>query len=408
MASPLLTATRFRVRRRTGAGHADVRRLVTVTLIWSMMAACSGSGSGDPASPASGAPVAATVARDYWPTTGWRTAAPAEHRVDAAALAKVEDQVARFFPEVRSVLVVRGGYLVYERYWHGLDAADGHDVRSVTKSVIGTLIGIAVADRKVSSLEQTVGQLLPDRLPPNADPRMATVTVRQLLAMTSGLAGDPAEEDALFRSPDWVRQILGRRLISEPGARFAYSSAGSHLLSAIVAAATGQSTLAYARTRLFTPLGINTAEAFEPVLAADVDPLALETYQRAAVAWPIDPQGHHFGGAFLRLPARDLAKLGYLYLNGGRWDGNQVIPADYVTAATTLSGPSAGQPTGYGLHWWVAEEGGHHTFRAEGFGGQFIYVVPDLDLVVVMTNDPDKGPNPRSLIMNTIVPAVTN
>jgi CubicO group peptidase (beta-lactamase class C family) len=370
------------------------------------MAACSGPDSGDSASPATGAPVAAKVARDYWPTTGWRTAAPAEQRVDTAALTKVEDQVARFFPEVRSVLVVRGGYLVYERYWQGLDASAGHDVRSVTKSVIGALIGIAVADGKITSLEQTVGQLLAARLPPDADPRMANVTVGQLLAMTSGLAGDPAEEDTLWKSPDWVRQILGRRLISEPGTRFAYSSAGSHLLSAIVATATGQSTLAYARTKLFTPLGINTDGAFEPVLAADIDPLTLETYQRAAVAWPIDPQGHHFGGAFLRLPTRDLAKLGYLYLNGGRWDGNQIIPADYVAAATSLSGPSAGQPTGYGLHWWVADEGGHHTFRAEGFGGQFIYVVPDLDLVVVMTNNPDNGPNPRSLFINTIMPAI--
>jgi CubicO group peptidase (beta-lactamase class C family) len=126
------------------------------------------------------------------------------------------------------------------------------------------------------------------------------------------------------------------------------------------------------------------------------------------VAWPVDPQGYHFGAGFLRLPARDLAKFGYLYLNGGRWDGNQLIPADYVTAATSVSGSSPNLSMGYGWHWWVAVEEGHHTFSARGLGGQFIYVVPDLDLVVVITSDVEtSGVDPKILITRTILPAVT-
>src|SRR6185437_8261704 len=109
--------------------------------------------------------------------------------------------------------------------------------------------------------------------------------------------------------PDWVRYILSMRLDTDPGSQFAYTDQGAHLLSAIVANATGQSTLAYARAKLFGPLGINTKRAFEPVLGGKIDQAKLDAYERASMAWPVDPQGYHYGGAFLRLPARDLAKF---------------------------------------------------------------------------------------------------
>jgi CubicO group peptidase (beta-lactamase class C family) len=218
------------------------------------------------------------VARDYWPTAGWRTASATDQGVDGAALAQLGDQVARGYPQIRSVLVVRHGYLVYERYWHGLDRLDGHDLHSVTKSVIGALVGIAVGEGKIESLDQSLGELLAGQFPERADPRLARVTVLQLLTMTSGLAGDdesvggdPRVEQALWSSPNWVRHILGRRLQTEPGTRFAYSSAGAHLLSAVVAAAAGQSTLAFARAKLFEPLGIRTDAVFDPVLSDHVD-----------------------------------------------------------------------------------------------------------------------------------------
>ena len=169
-----------------------------------------------------------------------------------------------------------------------------------------------------------------------------------------------------------------------------------------------QSTLEFARAKLFGPLGIRTDGALEQVLSDQVDAATLEAYQRASVAWPVDPQGYNYGAAFLRLPARDLAKLGYLYLNGGNWDGQQLIPADYVQAATSPYGSSPNLSMGYGWHWWVAVEGGHRTFSARGDGGQFIYVVPDLDLVTVVTGDPEtSGLDPRIMILRTIVPAVT-
>jgi CubicO group peptidase (beta-lactamase class C family) len=203
---------------------------------------------------------AAPTQRDYWPTAGWRTAAPDQQGMDPAVLDDLDSIVPDSYPQVRSVLVVRHGYLVDERYWQGVDASDGHNSFSVTKSFVSALVGIALRDHHLKGLDQTVEELLADHLPADTDPRLRRVTVRQLLTMTSGLAGDDALlggadgiSDRMAQSRDWVRHILGRRLVSPPGERFAYSSASSHLVSAIVADATGQSTLAFARAELFAP-----------------------------------------------------------------------------------------------------------------------------------------------------------
>ena len=121
------------------------------------------------------------------------------------------------------------------------------------------------------------------------------------------------------------------------------------------------------------------------------------------MAWPVDPLGYHDGARALRLPPPDLAKFGYLYLNGGRWDGNQLIPAALRDAATSPKGSSPNLDNAYGWHWWVDTDGEHRSFVARGRGGQFIYLVPDLDLVTVITSDPEKGGNPGNLITQTIV-----
>jgi CubicO group peptidase (beta-lactamase class C family) len=313
--------------------------------------------------------------------------------------------------------VVRHGYLVYERYWNG-DARTGQEAFSVTKSFTSALVGIALGDHHLKSLDQTVGELLAAHLPPNADPRLAKVTVGQLLTMTSGLACDDlspgCDPDLLFRlyqSRDWVREILGRKLVTRPGATFAYSNAGSHLLSAIVADITGQTTLAFARAKLFAPLGIHTEHAFQPVGVAFPTPAEERASERAKVAWVTDPQGYHSGFAGLQLPARDLAKLGYLYLNGGRWDGVQIVPAGYVRASTQRQShpPRGAAPLdGYGYQWWVTSEHGHPSFVAVGYGGQFIQVIPDLDLVVVITSDAENGrDDAQQLVGEAIVPAAT-
>jgi CubicO group peptidase (beta-lactamase class C family) len=235
--------------------------------------------------------------------------------------------------------------------------------------------------------------------------------------MTAGLegddptiGGDPTVFDAMWASPDWVRHILGRELVRAPGTSFAYSSASSHLLSAIVAESTGRSTLDFARKRLFGPLGIRADAAFEPVLGPDLDHGAIDRFLRSAVAWPVDPQGYSFGGAFLRLSARDLAKLGFLYLNEGSWDGEQVLPADYVRNSTTPQAGSTHAEGEYGWQWWVQPARGHHAYFARGYGGQVLHVVPDLDLVTVVTADLDVliPASTVGLVAQVVVPAVAD
>jgi CubicO group peptidase (beta-lactamase class C family) len=338
--------------------------------------------------------------------------------MDPAVLAAVQGNVSSLHPEVRSVLVVRHGYLVYERYWQGMTASDGDNVYSVTKSVVSALVGIALGEGKLKGLDQPVAALLARHLPKDADPRLARVTLEQLLTMTSGLAGDdpslggdPRVSERQGASRDWVRHILGRRLATNPGTGFAYSSATSQLLSAVVADATGQSTLALARARLFGPLGIHSAKAPEPVFVAHPSQATLKAYQRAPVAWPTDPQGYQLGFSGLKLPSRDLAKFGYLYLNGGRWDGRQVIPAGYVAASTRphSTPPPDGPGESYGYQWWVTSQARHPSFLAHGYGGQLIQVIPDLDLVVVITSDASQNRmDAGDLVGQAVIPAVTD
>jgi CubicO group peptidase (beta-lactamase class C family) len=382
-------------------------RRASLALVCLLLAACSGAAD----APGTTVPTAAPVERDYWPTAGWRTADPKAHGIDPAALAKIDQEATGIYTQIRSVLIVKDGYLVHERYWQGVDAATGQDVRSVTKSVVGALVGIALAEGHIKSLKQTVGELLARHLPAGADPRMRQVTVEQLLTMTAGLAGGVAgrvdDAAAMVNSRDWVAHILGRRLATEPGTAWDYSNASSHLLSAIVADATGRSTLDYARAKLFDPLGIDTDGAYEPVERGVIPQATLERFKRAKVAWVTDPQGYHAGGWGLKLPARDLAKLGFLYLNDGRWAGRQVVPADYVRTTTTMEGSSPSFASGYGQQWWVERTEGHPSFYAFGNGSQYIHVVPDLDLVTVVTGDPEMNRDDGiNLIRQTIVPAV--
>jgi CubicO group peptidase (beta-lactamase class C family) len=179
-------------------------RLVLAALVSFLVAACSGATPPEPSSGPTSQPTVAVV-RDYWPTAGWRTAASKDHGIDTAP---VEDALTSAYAHVRSVLLVCHGYLVYEHYRHGLDETSGHDVRSVTKSVIGALVGIALAEGKIKSLEQTVGEFLSAQLSKDADARVAGATVRQLLTMTSGLPANAANiDEEMWNSPDWVSYI---------------------------------------------------------------------------------------------------------------------------------------------------------------------------------------------------------
>lgn len=319
---------------------------------------------------------------DYWPTDGWREADPAELAVDPAMLADVDARTVGEVPALSALLAVRGGYLVFERFYNGYDGDTPINVRSVTKSVTGALTGIARREGLLTGLEQTVGEIIPERIPAGADPRVADVTLWQWLTMTSGLQWDAATDwPRLTAAPDWVTLTLGLPVVGIPGETFVYNTGGSHVLGVMVAKAAGVPLERYAEAKLFRPLGIAPGD------------------------WMRSPQGEVSAGSGLEMTPRDMLKLGFLYLHGGEWDGATIIEPAYAAAATTWQ--SAGDATGgwaaYGYQWWVtATNAGYPAYFALGYGGQHIFVVPALDLVVVAAIerrvDPAELRTPRYLI----------
>lgn len=316
----------------------------------------------------SDSPTRPATDRRYWPTDGWRTASPEDQGLDSARLIAARDHLSAHVPHMDSLLVVRGGYLVFEFYDRG-ETRTLRNLKSVTKSVTSALIGIALATGDLDSIDEPIGYLLPETFATVDDRRKRDITVRDLLTMRSGLdwAEYGADSAQMTASPNWVQYVLDHPLIHAPGTAFNYSTGDTQLLAAVLNKQTEMSALDYADLYLFGPLGIT---------------------QRT---WPADPQGINVGGAELALTARAMAKFGYLYLNRGVWDGAQIIPAAWIDeshAYHTLFDPASGNECdtlGYGFLWWLRPQGDAESAIAVGFGGQFVYVIPALDLVVVMT-----------------------
>jgi len=301
------------------------------------------------------------------------------------------------YDNVRAVVVTVDERPIVERYYRS-SAETTSNVFSVTKTVMSMLIGIALDNGDLQGLDQTLAELLPsyaDRMAPEAQ----SITLRQVLTMTSGLPSDLDIDPQLLASDDWVTTILAEGPSQPPGEVFSYSSDGSHLLSAILVEATGVSVLEYARRHLFDPLGIDTKPAVEPVMRGLPD----RRLRRAGFAWPRDPEGLHTGWCCLKLTARDMVKLGQLWLNGGSWDGTQVVSADWVTASTGAQ-VATGEPPAdhYGYQWWVTEADGHPAYAAVGYAGQLIEVVPALDLVVAVSSVEEVGNAQAGSYMNIV------
>jgi CubicO group peptidase (beta-lactamase class C family) len=316
----------------------------------------------------------------------------AAHRVDVDRIVRLLDvyfandaATTNRLRNRRALLLSVDGKLVVERYWHSSATTTGN-IMSVTKTIMSTLIGTAVDEGKLHGVNQTLDQLLPT-YSPVMNRQVAAITLRQLLTMTSGLPADDDEYSAEVYRPgqDWVRNILAHGL-SGPVGHFQYSNAGSHLLSAILSHATGRTTLDYGREKLFDPLGIRTRPAAEPVAL----PENINDYERAAFAWPTDPQGINLGNAYVKVTASDMAKLGQLWLQNGRWHNRQLVSAKWIKASRTDRVPTGDGVAGaYGYQVWLGTNGGQDAVMARGSGGQLIEIVPALGLVVTVLSDVD-------------------
>jgi len=317
-----------------------------------------------------------------WPTKDWETSPPEQQGIDPELLAKMQAAIRDRQIRLHSLLIIRNGVIVSETYYGTYRKDSKGEIYSVTKSFTSTLVGIALDQGKLKGVNQHVIDLLTGRSYENMDARKQSMTVENLLTMTSGL--NWVEGDSTYRkmytSPDWVQMVMDHPLTGEPGSDFLYCSGCSHVLSAVVQEVTGDRTLDFAKKHLFGPLGIE-------------DP-----------AWEIDRQGIASGGWGLSLTPREMAKLGYLFLNKGVWDGRQIVSGDWVKAATTRHVGTDGR-LGYGYQWWTYYS--HNAYAALGRYGQTIFVAPDLDLIVVTTAQIEEGHDPVfELIDHYILPAV--
>ena len=293
-------------------------------------------------------------------------------------------------PRLRSLLVSHNGALILERYYNGARATQLANIKSASKSVIAALVGIAVSKGLIKSLDQPIADYFPE-LAKDPEPQKRAITIEDLLTMRSGLDSTSGRQyGAWVQSKNWVRYALAQPLIDEPGTRVEYSTGTSHLLSAILTKATRRSTWQFAQEELATPLGFTLAK------------------------WPQDPQGIYFGGNDMLMTPRQMIKFGELYENGGRVGESQIIPKPWVDRADDGVGRSRwGSDREYGYGFWIRDFGSHKSYYAWGYGGQFIFIIPSLDLVVVTTSRSDVSTERRDhlgaiydLVEAQIVPAV--
>jgi CubicO group peptidase (beta-lactamase class C family) len=306
----------------------------------------------------------------YWPTGKWRTASPESQGLDSQVLASVIDEVVQKQLGVHSLLVIRHGYAVLDAYFYPYDGNSPHDLASVTKTVTSVLTGIAV-DRGVIKLDQPLLSFFANEAPKNPDDQKRKITVGDLLRMESGLdcgyTPGELELEQMKRSPNWVQFALALPMKYEPGTHSSYCSPGYHLLGSVIASAAHMSELEFGRKYLFEPLGIQ------------------------GVVWADDPQGRSHGWGDSHLLPQDVAKIGYLYLNGGNWNGTQIVPASWVTMSTTPRSGARGEPGGLGYEWGASNGPNGRQFGGTGRGGQTLIVWPDLDMVVVSTAGGNTG-----------------
>jgi CubicO group peptidase (beta-lactamase class C family) len=338
-----------------------------------------------------------TVAAD-WPTRGWTTSTPEAEGMDSSVLEAFHQELASGkHGYVDGMLVIRRGRIVFEKFYRHdyqrLFAGRGepgmynyydpawhpyyrkgplHTMQSVSKSVTSTLIGIAKGEGVLGDLDAKALPFFEGFRTRSDDPRWKSITLRHLLTMTSGIEWDETTVDytdpknscaAMEGSANWVQFVLDQQMASEPGKEFVYSSGVTELLGQIIKSTTGKDPDDYARERLFGPLGI-------------------ETWY-----WKKTPTGLSDTEGGLYLTARDLAKIGYLYLKDGVWEGKRILPQGWVAEATTPLVPASGERK-YGFQWWLLPMKGatdSWSPAALGYGGQFLFVVPESELIAVFT-----------------------
>jgi len=344
--------------------------LLIITIVLLVMSALAGSGPS----------IEDLLAVNYTPLPGddWKVSTPEAQGLDPMLVAEMYYNAAEL-ETIYSLLVIKNGYLIAEDYFNEGSVDQKDRLQSVTKSYTSALVGIALEQGYLASVDQKMLDFFPEVADQITDPRKEQITIRHLLQMRAGYPWeetDPALWEGLL-SGHYPPLIEEFPLIADPGTEFHYSNLSSNWLGIIVDRATGMNLKAYAEENLFLPIGVEAGE------------------------WGTDAEGHNNGCGDLHLTARDAARFGLLYLNAGEYEGNQVVPADWVKESlqrysedinVTVGFPAnwglSISDIGYGYQWWSARVGEHHFDLAWGHGGQLIVLVDEFDMVIVVTSYP--------------------
>ena len=263
---------------------------------------------------------------------------------------------------INAILLHRDGQVIFAEYFNGFTSSESlFNLRSITKSVLSALIGIAIDRGFITGIKQNALEYFPEWRDLVTDQRFFAITIEGLLTMKSGIFYESSMDNFLkFKSlANPLQTIFTTRLVHNPGEVFNYSEVDAHLLSCIITKATGMNAGEFAGKYLFTPLKIDT------------------------FAWPKDPQGNNYGGSELQMKPEHLLRFGELYLNRGQLLQTHLVPAHWIAESTKKSG-EGGSPVGesYGYLWWVTLIGNYPVYFAFGYGGQFLYIVPGLQLII--------------------------
>ena len=328
------------------------------------------------------------TADSEWP---WETVTPESQGIQSDDLIRMVEYIEENDLAIDSIIIYKDGTIPFERYFEPYNKNFTHNLKSTSKGVISALVGIAVREGYIESLDESVISYFPEyKL---RDPKVSEITIRDLLTMSSGLKWNENGLNSMytfFVSKRIVPRILKLPMVTEPGSTFNYNTGLTHLLSAIISQASGMSTLAFAEEYLFRPLDIHN------------------------VQWDQDRNGVYIGGSELFMTPRAMTKFGVMYLQNGMYAGRQVVPAEWVRESTTtqIEGSFHGTQIQYGYLWWLDVGNQLFTyldnddaFLAMGVHGQRIFIHPDLNMVVVITADQEDESQCDILIRDFILPA---
>lgn len=316
-------------------------------------------------------------------------ASTAAESIDTRILARAVER-ARGLDQLHSLVVGHRGEVAFAEAFRGPGLETPANIKSVSKSLIAALIGCAIDRGLLTDVDQKVNNLLGPLMPDNVDARVADITIAHLLSMRAGLERTSGPNYGRWiNSPNWVAHVLTRPFVDEPGGQMLYSTGNYHLLAAILTRTAQQSVLELARDWLGTPLGIT----FPP--------------------WTRDPQGIYLGGNNMALSPIGLFRFGEMMRNGGIWQDEWVLSAEWIQESLLprTRSPFSGDEYGYG--WFITRIGGQDVRYARGYGGQMIYLLPELDLTIVVTSDPNRPARSdgyvgdlRAMLAEDIIPAV--